>query len=355
MILSVTAPISAAIEHTRRILFRPFQVGKWFVLGFCAWLAQLGEGGGCNFSGRIPTRRTFAPTTAPAGGAIPTTPSTFATDVQDAINWLQSNLYWLIPVVIAGLLLILALGALLLWLQSRGRFMLMAGIARNDARVAAPWHEFREHGNSLFVFTLLMQLASAIVILPVLVAAAALAWPDIRAEQFTGRGLAAIVLGGGTLLVLGLIVAITVAIARDFVVPVMYARGVRIREAWSIARRELFSGHAGTIALFYLMRIVLGLGVGIIAAVAMCATCCIAALPYLGTVILLPLVVFDRCYCLAFIEQYGPQWRLFVRPAWPPLCPVCQYDLRFNVSGVCPECGTPVTPPAAKPIVPPHA
>jgi hypothetical protein len=43
-------------------------------------------------------------------------------------------------------------------------------------------------------------------------------------------------------------------------------------------------------------------------------------LPYLGTVILLPLYVFNRAYVLAFIEQFGPSWQLFRRenaePSW---------------------------------------
>ena len=34
-----------------------------------------------------------------------------------------------------------------------------------------------------------------------------------------------------------------------------------------------------------------------------------------------------------------------VRPPTPPgICPHCQYDLTGNVSGACPECGTPVGP-----------
>ncbi len=39
MALSVTNPISAALDRTKRILFKPFDIGKWFVLGFCAFLA----------------------------------------------------------------------------------------------------------------------------------------------------------------------------------------------------------------------------------------------------------------------------------------------------------------------------
>ena len=44
--ISVTAPVSAALERVKQVLFRPFDLGKWFVIGFCAWLALLGQQGG---------------------------------------------------------------------------------------------------------------------------------------------------------------------------------------------------------------------------------------------------------------------------------------------------------------------
>ena len=44
--VSVTSPISPAIDRVKRQLFQPFDAGKWFVVGFCAWLAHLGENGG---------------------------------------------------------------------------------------------------------------------------------------------------------------------------------------------------------------------------------------------------------------------------------------------------------------------
>src|SRR6185312_9515828 len=50
MRLSATEPIHRAITWTEQVLFKPFGIGKWFVLGFCAFLAQLGQGG-YNFRG----------------------------------------------------------------------------------------------------------------------------------------------------------------------------------------------------------------------------------------------------------------------------------------------------------------
>ena len=39
--VSVIDPISQAIDWVKIMLFKPFDLGKWFVIGFCAWLAYL--------------------------------------------------------------------------------------------------------------------------------------------------------------------------------------------------------------------------------------------------------------------------------------------------------------------------
>ena len=56
-----------------------------------------------------------------------------------------------------------------------------------------------------------------------------------------------------------------------------------------------------------------------IGCVAACVTCCIAALPYIGTVILLPVVMFLFMYPLCFIRQFGDRYDVWavVRPTEP--------------------------------------
>ncbi len=44
--VSVIDPVTPAIDRVKLILFKPFELRKWFVIGFCAWLAYLGAGGG---------------------------------------------------------------------------------------------------------------------------------------------------------------------------------------------------------------------------------------------------------------------------------------------------------------------
>ena len=95
----------------------------------------------------------------------------------------------------------------------------------------------------------------------------------------------------------------------DFVVPVMYLRGTGVMAAWR-EFRGLLAANPGSFILYVLFKIVIALAVGTIACVLTCATCCLAALPYVGTVIMLPLIIFNREYSLYFLEQFGPAYRV---------------------------------------------
>src|SRR5207244_13027682 len=43
--IEIFKPFGEAFELMKRILFQPSDVKKWFVIGFAAWLANLGSGG----------------------------------------------------------------------------------------------------------------------------------------------------------------------------------------------------------------------------------------------------------------------------------------------------------------------
>ncbi len=338
---SVTRPIGLAIEHTKRILFRPFDLGKWFTLGFCAFLATLGDGGGggggCSGWGGGPGRAAPGPG-APGGGVPP--------EIQEGIDWVRNNVTSVILIGVVVLALVLGLTALFTWLQSRGKFMLLAGVARNQARVTAPWREFRDLGNSLFGFAFVLQLIGMTVVMLCAAAGFAIAWPDIKAGHFGDNAMFGLLFGGLPLVVVGFALIVVTLLLDDFVVPTMYLRRVPVMSAWSIARAELFAGNVGTLVLFYLMKIVLGLVIGVLGILMICGTCCIGALPYLSSVVLLPLSVFGASYTLCFIEQFGPQWGFFTPADGAPHCYVCGYNLTGNTTGICPECGASLIPPA---------
>jgi hypothetical protein len=116
-------------------------------------------------------------------------------------------------------------------------------------------------------------------------------------------------------------IAIFFSIATYFMVPVMYRRRCRAVEAFRDLTFLIWH-HLGSFFLLCLFGIVLILAVLMIGAVVTCATCCLAALPYVGTVILLPLFVCLRAFGLVFLRQFGPEydvWATFMPSEFLPM------------------------------------
>jgi hypothetical protein len=306
--VSVTAPVGLAIEHVKRMLFRPFDLGKWFVVGFCAWLALLTEGGGggrMNFNFPLGERR---------GGQVDP-----AAEFAKAKEYVLANLNWIVPVAIVVLVLALAVGVLLLWLSSRGKFMFLHCVALNRAEVAAPWNHYGRQANSLFTVRLLLALAGTALALPLLAVVGWMAFRMFRANGVLGPELAWAILAGLGFFVACLVFGIIGKLLDDFVVPLMALRHLRCREAcrefWGMLRAR-----PGDFGLYLLFSVVLGIALGVITIVVLLCTCCfclLAALPYIGTVILLPLFVFSRSYSLFYFAQFGPAFDVFAQLAPP--------------------------------------
>ena len=127
----------------------------------------------------------------------------------------------------------------------------------------------------------------------------------------------AIAAGVAMFIAFGLALAVISLFLTDFVAPIMYLRRIRVMAAWRAFLSSMLAGNAASFALYLLMNFVIGLVAGTLALAAACATCCIAMLPYVGAVILLPLTVFVQAYALSFIEQFGPSWHVFP-PDTPP-------------------------------------
>jgi hypothetical protein len=133
-------------------------------------------------------------------------------------------------------------------------------------------------------------------------------------------------------------IVIFVSIASYFMLPVMYRRRCRAVEAFRDVSL-LIIHHIGSFFLFCLFGIVLILAMLMIGAIVTCATCCLAALPYIGTVILLPVFVCLHAFALAFLRQFGPDydvWANFMPPEFLPI-----------LSGAPPTSTEPPLPPSA--------
>lgn len=299
--ISVTEPISRAIDVTKRILF-PLRAGKWFALGFVAWLANLGEGGGgLNLPSNWPS--------SPSGGSP---------DLKEAVDWVLANLGLVVMVTVAVIALSVAIAVAITWVSSRAKLMFVHCVARDEAKVEEPWRLYAESGKRLFIVRLYLAFAGLAVVLVGLGLGLFIAYDELRTGAIGPGALTGLVVGVSLIVLGSLPLAIAGVLIEDFVVPALYLHDGTVREAWNRVKSDIIGGNVGRIVLFYLMKFVLGIGIGIIATALTCITCCIAGLPYIGTVILLPLVVFIRAYSMCFIEQFGPDWQLFREPEPPP-------------------------------------
>ena len=86
--------------------------------------------------------------------------------------------------------------------------------------------------------------------------------------------------------------------------------------AWRIFLALLKTNKA-RILLYVLFQIVISLVIGFITSLVCLIGCCLCCsfvllfIPYVGTVILLPLFVFKRAYSLFYLRQFGPQFNVF--------------------------------------------
>jgi len=302
--INVVEPISPALEHVKRMLFQPFDLGKWFVVGFCAWLAWLGEtGGGGSFN--------FGNHSHQSG-------LDFRQTLDQARDWLMKNLDWIVPLAAFLLVVGLGLGLVVLWLNSRGKFMFLQCVALNRAEVSEPWNKFASEANSLFWFRLVLSGIGLLLTLPLLGMIAVIVLKMVyQGEPDVGGIVTAVSLALGFFLV-----AIAFAIVKkfmvDFVVPIMFLRRSRCLTAWK-EFNHLLGTHFWHFVLYILFQIVLGMAIGTLVVMAVLVTCCCAgclmALPYLGTVLLLPVLAFKRAYSLYFLAQFGPEYDVFPPPA----------------------------------------
>ncbi|MHC4111133.1 MAG: DUF7544 domain-containing protein [Planctomycetota bacterium] len=301
--ISVIDPISPAIEWVKTILFRPFDIGKWFVLGFCAWLAYLGEGGGGG----------SGPNFNFGGGQQYESPGDVFHNAWDVF---VENLYWILPVAITAIVLIIIISLVITWLSSRGRFMFLHCVALNKAEVVEPWHKFKKQGNSLFLFRFVLGLISFAIIM-LLVATLIV----IAVILFAGGGdpnpigiILMALLAFCLILPTAIVFMVIGKFTKDFVVPIMFLRQgtcmVAWREFW-----KLLTGNKGKFTIYILFQIVIALAVGIVVLACVCITCCllgcVLAIPYIGTVLMLPVLVFHRSYSLLYLRQYGSSFDVF--------------------------------------------
>jgi len=300
MTIQYVEPLNRAWNRMKTALFRPFDIHKWFVVGFNAFLAGLMEfsnGGSGARAGKEGNFREFI--------HFPHT----------AWDWLMGHPLWAVAILF-GVVVAVAVIVVLTWASSRGVFMFLDNVARDSVEIAKPWREYAKEGNSLFVWRLLLGIAVfatvGLVITIFFIRGAAL--------YDSGAGLAGIlgsVIGLGLLVLgLGLIWGYIALFLKDFVAALMYRNRISCGQAWKlflgVFRKSPFHFVGYGIIIFLLM---IAFAVAVI--FAGLATCCIGfiflVIPYISTVVTLPVWYTYRAFSLEYLAQFGPEYDVFRR------------------------------------------
>jgi hypothetical protein len=312
-VIDFTRAFCSAWERMLVILFRPFDFVRWLTIGFSAFLAGLLTGGnGFNGSFNAPTSSNFSPPNQ-------ATLQHSAHQAMTALSVLQTGMFAFLALTI--FVVGLAISLLMYWLGARGQFLLLDNIVRNRAAIAEPWTRYARQANRVFFFQLLC-LAAGMAVMLVLGIPALLtgifglayhAWPKDAA-------IGVLITLGAVYFAVSLLFFCFIFLFQEWGIPLIFRHDLTLRaamaETWGIVRRW-----PGPIALFLLLRVALALAFFVCSVIVCCATCCVAGLPYIGTVVLLPALVYLKCFSLDCLAQLGPEydiWTVDVPPVPAP-------------------------------------
>jgi hypothetical protein len=304
MTIQYIAPLMRAFARTKRDLFGAFDLKKWFVIGFTAFLAKLTDLGFPGAPSSSWRRRSKVEI------------DDVMSFPQRAWEWMGTHPGWIIAIGIA-VFLVFVIGTILTWLGSRGKFMFLDNVIRSRAEVVKPWYEYRKEGNSLFFW----NLGWGIAVLAIVLAYLYYWFLNLRAlHQSSGDVRVLIipaVLAGLGFFAITLAAAFVLIMVRDFLVPIMYRDRITVSKAIQKFLPLFLSEFIHFIAYgLFLLCLWLLIVVGII--VAGCATCCVGflilAIPYINAVILLPISYAMRAFSVEFLEQFGAGFDIFPRP-----------------------------------------
>lgn len=293
-------PLGRAWNRMKLALFKPFDLNKWFIVGFNAFLAGLlgGHGGGSG---------------SRAGGREDLSFGEFVRLPHRGWEWLIDNPGWFIGIVFI-LFFLICLSVALTWVSSRGTFMFIDSVALSRAEIAKPWREKSREGNSLFVWRLIfgvLVFTGIILIFAVFFNGASYLYHTVHPDQVPILFIALMILVG---IIFSIIAGYISLFLTEFVAPIQYKHGLTTTQAWS-RFLPLFSKHPFHFILFGFVWFILNFAVVMAIIFGGLMTCCIGILimiiPYIGTVATLPIWYTLRAYTLEYLAQFGPEYDLF--------------------------------------------
>jgi hypothetical protein len=311
MTIRYLQPLAAAYDRMKAALFRKFDLVNWLVVGFSSWIAGWGLGGGSSIGSRLPTGG------GSSGVSVPTDVDSF---VRQVCGW-WADPVWRITIIVI-FVLSLALALVILWVTSRGEFVFLDSVLNGRSAIAAPWHAYRAQGNSLFlwrlVFGLCVFVGFAVIVGTMFFVMAGGVLPHGLAGFPWLRFLVGLGLVWLPLIIASLYIHLFL---RHFVTPIMFRDRTTTTEAWRTLR-PILSERLGSFLVYGLFLLAVEIGVVIALIPAILLTCCLLgcllALPFIGTVVWLPVSYTVRAFGPEFLAQFGPAYDVWPPPPAPP-------------------------------------
>jgi hypothetical protein len=320
MAIGYTGPLGAAYGRMTAALFQPFNLDTWIPVAFASWIAGWSSSSGGSFNYRFP------------GSSKGHPPSS----VKEAIGSLFGDLggLWADPMWRLGLIvvmvLLLALGILILWINSRGEFVFLDSVLYGRRAIVEPWRGGRAQGNSLFVFRLVFGLillsAFAIASIAVFLLATGSRIPHSASEFPWLR----VLIGFGIVWIPFVFAGAYVDLfLRHFVTPIMFRDRSTTMEAWRTFL-PLLQERLGAFLVYGLFVLVVHIGLFLALIPAILLTCCLLGclliIPFIGAVVWLPVSYTFRALGPEFLAQFGPVYNVWpvpvVAPEPPPETPL---------------------------------
>jgi hypothetical protein len=303
MNISYTLPLSKAWTRMKKALFQPFDLHKWMILGFTAFLAGLGDFNGGNNGNNV-------------GKHGSPHWDEFFRFPQTAWDWLTSHPLWF-NLIILGIIVLVLIITVFMWLNARGKFMFLHNVANDAADIGKPWHEYRKEGNSLFVWNFFFGwfVVAAVILMFVhfFVKGKNLYYGDYPTIVLFWQ-IAGMIAG---FLLLMVVVGYIKLFLNDFVVPVMYKDRTGVWSGW-YTFMMLFFRHPFSFIVYGLFIFLLGIATVIAVVFFALCTCCIGLvlliIPYIGSVVLLPVSYTFRALSIEFFAQFGDDYNVFPLP-----------------------------------------
>ncbi len=293
MTISYTEPLQHAWARMKAVLFRsPFPIESWFVMGFGAWLADI-----------------LSSNNGSAGSQWKTSKSEMSDVASRAGDFLANPT--MVALVLAGLLMIALLLLVLSWVSARAKFVFLENVVHGRAAFLDPWHRNGRLGNSLFLWNAMISFAWLVPLGFVLVPMRYAIASYLGGHGWSHVMIGPLALGIALALVAALVIFVVCALTEDFVVPLMWRYDESAWAAWARFRPLLLS-RFGDFVAYLLFSVLIAILAGIGLLLAGLLTCCVGivlmVIPYVGTVVTLPVHFVFRAWGPMFLRQYGPEW-----------------------------------------------